>query len=699
MNIITTVSDFFTNLLKPKAPKVACPRCKELHEINIESKCPNCGLKYKLPDEYRKYIPTNTSATAAPKKEAPAPTPRFKSHRPSVEEALEMRDKALMETAKKQRQKKSGRIIKLSISVVIISLVFFVFSLVFFKDKDALLFKVGEYKNQPVFYVTEDAKLRCAFPNNKGALVGKGTIHSYLSSSDGKNVYLTYTGAFGSDEISNYVLRITKFGDKIEKIAEDKVYVPKIAAGGDNKYLYIMIPTDATETIFKLSVSEDGKAPKKISDKAREIAVSTSGRYVLLSENDSGASKLMIYNAPKKELINPGIKNAHPLSIDNKGEYMIYARKNTPETTDIISEKLNEKRVEIPVFNQTKLNSIIFAQDRRSFAMSYSDRTVFYTCGEDDYIISNTDGDSVFGYDFNNNVCHNIFSFVEIPQIINVHGTDLLPFFYYDREHKFIYRVTDKGAKESVFDTHVIDQLKVSENNRVAFVSGGILYTGKLDKKNNDLCEIMNFNNKQLVAITPDGKLVCYTDSDGKMFTTEYGKKNKSPKQITVDPDIVRYASDGKSLLSVSGDKTVLINKKGKSKDICKNIIPSMTVIADKDLSEFFYTVSYKDKNSGAEKKKLYLYRKGKSKLITEELSDLCLIDQELRLDITKSSYINISDDSSDGQAATQEGGDPAVISPDGSAAPTVSGTTDPNTATGTVAPVETVPVETVPAA
>ena len=640
MDFISKITDF----LKPRAPKVSCPRCKELHDINAESKCPKCGLKYTLPPEYAKYIPKQQTAPPVQNTSENIHNQPVSKEK-NLSRAIEMRDKALHETGRIQKRKASGRMIKLAFSVVLMSVVFFFLSLIVFKDKDALLFKVGEYKNQPVFYTTEDATLKCVFPNEKGCNIGKGTIHSYLSSANGKCVYITYTGTFRSDKTSNYVLRISDFGKNVEKILENKDYIPKIAAGGDNKYLYIMTPTDGTGTIHTLTRYADGKKDKELSKIAKELAVSTSGRYALISENDNGASKLIIHSVAKDEPVNPGIKNAHPLSIDNKGEYLIYAKKPTPNSTDIVSEKLNGKKVVVPMIPNAELKEIIFSEDRRSFAMNYTDRTVFYTCGNDDYIpVTDTDGNSVFSYDYNSNVSHNIYSFVEIPSVTNVHGTDFLPFFYYDKEHKYIYRITEQdgqGVKETVFGNHLIDDLKVSENNRVAFVSGGKLYTGKLDKKNNDLCEIMNFANKHLVDITPDGKSVYYTDSDGKMFITAYGKKVKKPQNAATDPDTVKYAENGKYFITVSDNSAHIVSKKGKSKKLCENIIPEFTVISEKNLSEFFYAVSYKNQADGTEKKKLYLYSGGKSKEITDKLSGLCLNKDELRIDRTRSYYVN----------------------------------------------------------
>lgn len=634
MGIFSAIKDMFGS----SSPKVSCPKCGAVHEINPECKCPGCGLKYKLPHEYDIYIAKateklNKSNTAKEGSEVQSynTDPEITKGEESIKEAGRIQKKTRME-----------RILKISAMVAGFSALFLIFVLLFFRDKDSLIFKTGEYKNQPVFYHTEDGILRCAFPNDKGCNIGKGNVTSYLASSDGKNVYLTYSGSYVTQDDSNYVLKISKFGEKIHKISENKQYAPTIVAGGNNKYLYIMTPVDEIGNVFELSLSVDGAEPEIISEKVRELAVSTSGRYALISLDDSGTSKLMLYSVAKNELSNPGIKNAHPLSVDNKGEYMIYAKKNSVDSTDIVVERSTTERVEIPLFKDTPIIRIIFSADRRTFALEYDDRTVFYTCGDKDYSISNTYSGSVFGYDINENVNYNYINFREIPEISDSYGKELLPYYYFDKEHKFIYRISKGGTKEPVFESNLIDELKVSENNRVAFVSSGWLYTGKLDSKDNDICKIMDFYGKELIDITPDGKLVYYTDSDGNMFTVPYGKAEPEPMKIAVDPDIVKYAEKGETLIVVSENTASIVGKNGKSKKLCDGIVPELAVISHKDLSEFFYVKSVKLQSGNTEKKSLYLYSGGKSKLITDKLSDICIIPDSVRLDRTKSYYVDI---------------------------------------------------------
>ncbi len=629
MGLISSVKKLFVS----EAPKVACPKCSTIHDINAECKCPGCGLKYKLPREYDVYVENA--------REAAAGTVSFEESDGTVS-GTEYSDRAVREASQKREKNRFGTLIKLSVFAVAFSLLFLALMLFFFRDKDALIYKTGNYENQPVFYHTQDGVLHCAFPNDKGCSIGKGELVDYLSCADGKCVYLTYTGEFASAETSNYVLRISKFGKKVQKIAESKEYVPHIVSGGNNKYLYILTPKDESGNVFDMTLSIDGEKPLLVAKSVRELAVSTSGRFAFFSLEENGTTKMIVYSAAKNELTNPGIKNAHPLSIDNKGEYMVYARKNTADSTDIIVEKSTTERIEIPIFKETSLKSVIFSEDRRTFAVQYTDRTVFYTCTDKDYSISNTYEGSLFGYDFNDYVCHNYITFKEIPEILNVFGKDLLPYYYYDRENRFVYKVSEGGTRESVFDTHSIDELRVSDNGRCAFVSNDILYTGKLDKKNNEITRIMTFSGCTLVDISPDGKFVYYTDADGNMFRTQYGEDGADRVKLTVDPGIVKISDNGDMILTVSGGTASIIDKKGKTEKLCDGFDVNMSAIAADDLSGIFYVNSEADEESREIRKSLYLYRDGKSKLISDKVSDVCTVKDSARIDMTKSSYVDV---------------------------------------------------------
>lgn len=628
---------FIRKKFEKKAPKVGCPKCGTVHDINAECVCPGCGLKYRLPPEYDEYI-ENLKKSELTENVTDASDE-------NVDTSAEQETDAVLETEKLRKSAKMKTFIRVALFSVAFVLLFLVIILAFFKDKDALIYKTGEYENQPFFYYTEDEILHCAFPNGKTCNIGKGEVSSYISSADGKTVYLTYSGEFVSSEKSNYVLAVTKHGRKVVKIAECSEYAPQIVSGGNNMYLYILTPTESSDTVFTLTLSVDGDDPFTVAEAVREIAVSTSGRYALINLDEDGMSKIMVYNAAKREFTNPGIKNAHPLSIDNRGEYMIYARKNTADSTDIIVEKSTTERVEIPIFRDTELKTVIFSEDRRSFAALYSDKTVFYTCTDKDYTISNTYEGSLFGFDFNESVRFNFISFKEIPEIRNVYGKNLLPYCYYDKDSKFVYRVSDSGMRESVFDPHIIDELRVSDNGRCAFSAAGFLYSGKLYGKDSEVTRIMNFTGMTLIDISPDGKDIYYTDSDGNMFRAQYGRNGSEHEKISVDPQLVRISADGKRIFTVSGTSAVLTDKKGKSVKLNDGIDLEMSRFADDGFTRMFYTVSGTDSYTGEEKKSLYLLKGKNSELIADGVTGIFAPGSVGRTDRSRSFYVDIAKD------------------------------------------------------
>jgi len=685
MNIINkfrnTIADKIDKLKErsSSAPKVACPKCKSIHDINADSRCPECGARYKLPPEYAKYTemaakkkseeaaraasgadtasvaskssekaPTSVKSDntergnpSSTQKSAPKKATDKKPERRSAVFSREESERAMHKISTKNKLKKSGRLVLLCSCAIIFSVVFIVFMLMFFKDKDALVLKLGEYEQQPVFYITESGTLNCLFPNEKNTVIGKGKLGSYLASTDGKTVYLTYTGEFGSDKVSNYVLRISDFAEEPEEVFESKDRLPKIIAGGDNGNLYIMNPQNDIENIYDLYLSADGKEPTLITHEARELAVSSSGRYALVSVNDSGASKLMLYSLEKDSLSPCNIRNAHPISIDNKGEYMIYALKPSAESTSLVAQKTQDIKVTIPIFTDTVLEDMILSEDKRSFALQYSDRTVFYDFEMDDYETVPTTGTTALNYRYNDNISHNLLAFSEIPHISNIRGTELLPYCYYDNSYDLIYRINEKGVKEALFPDHPTEEFKISDDNHIAFVSSGFLFSARLDGSSTELKRVMSFNNKKLLDISPDGKNIYYTDVDGAVFRVETGKEDPKAEMLTDKAQFIKCSDKG-TVLAVNEGTAHIIDNDADKKLLCEGIIPELSVVPTADMSEIIYVKKTSAKEDAA--MNLYLYSGKKSKLITDKLAEVCAVNEKHRIDRSKSYYFDITE-------------------------------------------------------
>ncbi len=610
-----------------KQPKVSCPKCKTLHQINPESTCPVCGAKYKLPDEILE---------------------KYSNAKKHTDESIFSK---VTKAAKKKLSKftrkydnlngKTKRLIKLCSALAAFFAIFLVIIMVCFTDKEPALYKVGEVKNQPNFYYTTDDSLNCLFDNGKTVCIGTGLLRDYVSSAGGKEVYVSFSGALcgkAAESSSNYILKIKNYKD-VSVVTENADYVPSMLAGGDCNYLYIAIPVNTQDNLSNLYLSKGGKEPVLISEEVKDICISPNGRHALFSIYDSGATKLMEYSAASGDITNPGIKNSYPLSIDNKGEYLIYAKKIDETNMNIISERSTSERIELPLLPESHLERIVFSEDRRSIAIGYSDRTTFYSCGSDSYSTVLTYNGSVFGKNLNRSANYNLLSTAQIPEIQNTHGASLLPYFFFDKDRQGIYCVEKDGSKVPVFD-RTFDSVKVSENGYVAFVSDGKLYSGKLDHRSNELCELMDFQGKTLVDITPDGKKICYTDNDGNLFTVKYGKKNDTPAKIFVDPDFVKFSSDGKTIL-VSGDNVASFIKGDNVTNLCEGLLPEETRAVKKDLSKIIFAKSEYENGVKTDKKGLYLYSKGKAQLITDNLKSLIVKETE-RIDRSLSYYTDV---------------------------------------------------------
>lgn len=618
-------------MLFNRKPKVACPKCKSLHELNPGSTCPVCGTKYKLPDSFSAIKAQNSNTFS------------LKAFSDKAINTLKTKAKELPRHFGNLRSS-TKRLIKISSALCAFFVIFIIIVLACFSDKEPLLYKPGTPENQPVFYYTDDDRLCCLFPNGKNIEIGTGILREYSSCTNGKNVYLTFSGELDSihqnskHEASNYLLSIDNF-KKIRYIYDNPDSVPQILCGGNNEYLYVLNNLGGESDFREFALIKGKGKPLNISQDVKEVTISPNGHYAFFSINDNGASKLLTYNAKTGETKNPGIKNATPLSVDNKGEYLVYAKKTDAETLSIVSEKSTSERLEIATIKEAVLSRIIFSADKRSLAIEYEDRTTFYTCGDDYYSTVLTYNGSHFGMNINATAKQNILSLSDIPEVSVSGDASLLPYYFFDKEREGIYCVDKDGAKLPVFD-RTFTEVKVSESGNVAFVSQGKLYCGKLSPRDNRLCELSDFSGKTLVDISRDGKKILYRDDDGNLFSISYGVKNDTPEKIYVDADFVNFSDDGKTLL-VCGDNVTSFISGSKVANLCEGIIPEETAIIKGDLSEIVYA---KETYVGGEpigKKSLCLYSGGKTKIICENLRRL-VVNDNTRVDRTLSDYVDI---------------------------------------------------------
>lgn len=642
MNFLNGFLEKIKSIIKPEAPKISCPKCGAIHELNIDAACPECGTKYKLPEQYIELAKRNAARKDARDRRKAKLLGFFGLFRPNTEQTSDS-------AAKAKKSKLKIRIAYVC-GFVLVCAVFVLVTLGLFSDKEPLHFVTDSAENQPLFFSDTDGIVHYLFPDGSEGNIGKGTVSDYAASSDGKTVYLTFTGFLSPTESytsntdsSNFLMSLTDFG-KLSLILESKTSVPEFVAAGDCEYVFIRVAEEQNRMLGTLSVIHDGRYTASVVESVRDLCVSPNGHYALLSVDDSGASKLMKYSLANNALENPGVKNAYPLSIDNKGEYIVYAKKNDSTSLMIVSEKDTSTRLEVPVIDTEKLRAVVFAADRRSFAVKYTDRMTFYTCGTDTYSTMGAYEGSEFCYDMLDSD-YNLLYTESIPAIVNVAETELLPFHYYDRDSKTLFRL-DEGTQTHIFN-RTVDDVVISENERTAFVSEGKLFCGDMGGDGTAF-EMGEFGGKTLVDISPDGKLIAYSDSDGNLFTLEYGKtianQNMGIKR-SVDVSNARFSDDSKKLLVTSDGVTSLVNlKNGESTVLTTDIIAEYTYVYKGDLSHIAYAAYVPTENEGEKSKTLYIYKNGKSTIASENLDAFVLPNYAKRIDVTRSDYVSMTE-------------------------------------------------------
>ncbi len=600
--------------LTVRQPKVSCPKCKTLHSLNEENICPNCNTRYKLPEEYEKL------------------KTKGKSRNSIINRITNTISK--LERSYTQLRSSTKHLLKLSLIMALMSVVFLVILTFCFSDKEPILMKIEKVSVGTLIYETEDDTVNCLFTNGKKLPLGNGIVRQKLQSPDGKTVYLVFSGALSgntAESSSNYVLKISNYKN-LAILDSHSEKAPEIMASADGKYLYVLKEEDSSRGTKTLSLYESGKEARLISGEVKEACISPNGHYALFSVDDSGASKMIKYSLAPKELTNPGIKNSTPIALDNKGDYLIYLKKTDTEHAKIIAEKNTDKRLEIPLLPDNTLLGVVLSQDRRTIGIEYSDRTTFHTCSTDYYMTVLTHPGSTFMRDRQEGTNYNCTTSANELKIENIYG-DLLPYYFFDKERQGIYCIEKDGSKIPVF-SKTFDTVKICENGNVAFVADGILYCGKLNYNSPDQTELMSFAGKTLVDISTDGKKILYKDADENLFSVAFNTKNDTPKKLVSDPDFVKFSKDGKSMLYTSDKVTTIVRGK-KKMNLGESLINGETYVADDNLS----TIVYAAKPDG-DRKTLYIYSGGKSKIITDNLRTI-LCPEERRIDVTKSYYIN----------------------------------------------------------
>ncbi len=639
-------------VFKEEKKRTVCPKCGKLHEMNGDNVCPYCHTHYKITVKEPVTAQTQVGAEKAQGPGRSSRLPALFSGKGVIKSRFALR---LQETAKRvgSMKPKTKRLLAV-LGGALVAFVLFAAALVyFFADREPVMYRAGKRTVQPVFFRDTEESLFCVFPSDKPytAALGKGELLGTASSHDGRLVYALVREIPGGDgaESVDSLLRIRDFSE-VTPVASGKAGSVRFACGGDCGYLYFTV-TGGADFAELFLLKEKGE-PKRIAGDVipDAYAVSPNGRYCFFRVDDAGASKLLKYNCGKDECQNPGIRNSYPLSVDNKGEYLIYAKKSADSMT-VVAEKSTSERVELPVIAEAQLQRIILTEDRRALCIEYADRSAFHTCGGGKYSTVLTYAGSSFGYDFTENAA-NVLGIPEIPELRTVRGSSLLPYYFFDKEREGVYCINKDGAKVPVFD-RTFDEVKVSGNGRCAFVSDGRLYCARLDSGNVSAAELCSMEGKTLFDISDDGKRIFYTDSDGNLLSVRFGKAEDEPVKIIADADYIRFSKDGKKLLA-SADGVLSVISDGKLVGFDDSVIPECTFLFGADYNHMIYA-KY-ERTDGAKNGRVGLYlRCGRKTVRLCDSFGFLYTDREKRIDLGTSFFADTAREKPSGDANVYE--------------------------------------------
>lgn len=562
------------------------------------------------------------------------------------------RNRYRKQQARKKQLKTAA--VRLSVALVIlIVLIVGICSLVsnILRGNEVLLYATEELSDSPFFYTDSDGMAYVLGSDGNGILIGKGRIGDFCSSEKKKLTYFVFEGSRDPDALgsnSELLLSVDASGT-IRSIAEYPYGTVSFVQGGNCDYLYYVIneTLSSYQTASRLYLYKTGdKAPKKIAEFSTangfdNFRVSPNGHYLLYKAQDDGGSKLMRYSVKSGSSESLGIKNAEPISVDNKGTYYSYLRRNDGGMLDFYVESGVSDREKIELGFST-VDRISVAADGRSFLIENGNLTVIKVIGTDAVTIAARTGSGIGIRRY-----PTLSSDGEAFEISGVHtlcateNKSFFPYYYFNYEangNKTLYCCEKDGTKRAILDHSVGDF--VTNGVNAAYIDDHSLYTLVTDKGQSTPTLVSeNFDSYTLHAVSENGKFIYYRDVDGNLYRIPFDYMGRDWLKIAVDADPIVLSSDGRKTVYFS-DGALYAGKDDESYKIADAVSASDTYVTS-DLKTVVY-LAESENSKAQDSRSLYRYDGKKSVLIADNVTSLTAYSHRAAnyLDIPYSSYV-----------------------------------------------------------
>ncbi len=537
---------------------------------------------------------------------------------------------------KKQLKKAAFRISILLIVLVavIVSAVLIISAIV--KSLNSLVFNVEEPENSPFFYTDSENKLYYCF-DGKEHLIGKGALSEFAYSEKNKVTYAVFSGSENTDLDANgqYLLKITDNGEKIERIAETNLGSLTFIQGGNCEYIYYMIEENLgadTSSSYLYLYNTSEKEAVKIDEFSTEhyfknFRISPNGKYLLYKDDDDSGTKLMKYSAKTGEKQALGIKNAEPVTIDNKGEYYSYIKSNEQNglaSFFIESNSANRSEVELP---SAYIDRIVVSSDCRSFIIDSGSIRIIKDF-EKDSVELPLEGTVELGINCYKDLTRYDESVMTDSKVVCIElckNQNFLPYIY----------LHEDADGTSVMYCNVEDEEELVESGltqfctngvQAAFISEGDLYTMQLDIENPEIkLTSEKFGNYRLSAISENGKYIFFCDEDDNLIRIPFKYNGSDWENSVIDPDKYVPSSDGKMIMYISSG--VLNYSKGnKALKVADDVIENSTYVISNAKKAFCLASSESSKAEGSYS--LYYFNGKKALTVADNVKEIYASDR-----------------------------------------------------------------------
>lgn len=480
-----------------------------------------------------------------------------------------------------------------------------------FKSNESLVFVHEDDKHTSVFYEDSDG-LVYFNGKNQPVLIGQGVITEQNYSKKQKTTFFVFEGKKDLDSMTSGGSTLFKIGDSDLSptlIAETPYGNISFISAGNSKYIYYTI-NEVIGTYQNSSRLYIYDVQKRHSKKIEEYTaqgnfsnfrISPNGRYLIYKSQDGNGTKLMKFSVKNSSSEPLGIKNAEPISIDNKGKYYSYLKINADGGTDFYLESSVTDR-EKTALDSGKADRILVSADLRSFVIETGNITIIKTLSADPVSIATPTGSGIGIETIPSETRHDTHSLM--PSLVHTvelcKNESFFPYYYLSEKNGTTeVMVCEKnGTKNRLTDKTFNDF--VTNGKKAAAISDKTFSTFEVNMRNSALTLVSeNFDGYSLEHLSENGKYVYYSDTDGNLYRIPFQFNGSDWTKVAIDAQIFKLSSDGK-LITYATDNSLYQSKDSVASKISDNVMTDYTYLSNGGEKLFFLAESDTSKAENA---------------------------------------------------------------------------------------------------